>query len=121
MDTTAQDPVLDEEIRLSEYISALKRAKGRVLIFVIACTIIATVTGFLLPRKYTAVIVVAPVTNAPGGGRLGGLSGMVSQLGGLASLAGISLGEDTERAETLAVLESAALTERYIAQNNLLP
>lgn len=121
MDTTAQDPVLDDEIRLSEYLAALRRARWRVLVFVIACTLATTTIGFLLPRKYTAVIVVAPVTNAAGGSRLGGLSGMVSQLGGLASLAGISLGEDTERAEILAVLESAALTERYIAQNNLLP
>ena len=111
----------DEEIRLAEYLAVLKRARWRVAAFIIACTIGATLTGFLLPRKYTAVIVVSPVTNASGGGRLGGLSSMVSQLGGLASLAGISLGEDTQRAETLEVLESSALTERYIAQNNLLP
>lgn len=121
MDTITQEPRLDEEIRLSEYLATLKRARWRVAIFVIACTVVATVVGFLMPRKYTAVIVVSPVTNASGGGRLGGLSSMVSQLGGLASLAGISLGEDTQRAETLEVLQSAALTERYIAQNNLLP
>lgn len=121
MDTRAQAPVTDDEIRLSEYLAVLKRARWRVAAFVIACTIGATLTGFLLPRKYTAVIVVSPVTNASGGGRLGGLSSMVSQLGGLASLAGISLGEDTQRAETLEVLESSALTERYIAQNDLLP
>ena len=117
----AQQPVVDEEIRLSEYLSVLKRARWRLTAFVVACTLCATIVGFLLPRKFTTVIVVSPVTSTPGGGRLGGLSSMVSQLGGLASLAGLSLGEDTQRAETLAVLESSALTERYIAQNDLLP
>lgn len=121
MDTTAQAPVIDEEIRLSEYLAVLKRARWRLAAFIVACTLGATILGFLLPRKYTAVIVVSPVTSASGGARLGGLSSMVSQLGGLASLAGISLGEDTQRAETLEVLESSALTERYIAQNDLLP
>lgn len=121
MDTIAQSSVLDEEVRLAEYIVVLRRARWRILTFVIACTILATIAGLVLPIKYTAVIVVAPVTNSSSGGRLGGLSSMVSQFGGLASLAGISLGEDTQRAETLAVLESGALTERYIAQNNLLP
>lgn len=121
MDTIAERTVLDEEIHLTEYTAALRRARWRILGFVAACTILAAIAGLVLPTKYTAVVVVSPVTNSPTGSGLGGLSSMISQFGGLASLAGISLGEDSQRAETLAVLESGALTERYIAQNDLLP
>lgn len=120
MNTIAQSPA-DQEIRLSEYLAVLRRTRWRLGSFVIACTLGAMLAGLILPTKYTAKIVVAPVTSSPSAGRLGGVASMVSQFGGLASLAGISLGEDTQRAETLAVLESSALTERYIEANDLLP
>ena len=61
-----------------------------------------------------------PSSTRPSGGQMGGMSSVISQFGGLASLAGIPPGQDAKRAETLAALESAALTERYIAQNDFL-
>jgi uncharacterized protein involved in exopolysaccharide biosynthesis len=114
-------PTLDEEITLAEYFGALRAGRWAILTFVAACTLAGLAAGLLRPTRYTASIVVAPVSSSPTGGQMGGVGGLISQFGGLASLAGISLGEDAKRAETLAVLESSALTERYIAQNNLLP
>jgi len=45
----------------------------------------------------------------------------MSQFSGLASLAGLSQAGDSTKSESLAVLESEALTEEYIRKNNLLP
>lgn len=69
-------------------------------------------------KWYQATIVLSPVSNTNTGG-MG--SGMASQLGGLAALAGISVGGDSKKSESLAVLQSEALTEKYIDQNKLLP
>lgn len=121
MDTIAPHPIVDDEIRVAEYMLALRRARWRIASFVAGCMLCGAAAGLLLPKEYTAVIVVAPVSSSSGSGGMSGLAGMASQFGGLASLAGITIGEDTERAETLAVLESSALTEQYIADNNLLP
>jgi uncharacterized protein involved in exopolysaccharide biosynthesis len=124
MDLLAESPrtsVVDEDISLAEYMAVLRRGRWRALAFVVACTLAGLIAGLLLPRKYTAVIVVTPVMQSQTGSQLGGLSGLASEFGGLASLAGISFGQDAQRAETLAVLESSALTERYMADNHLLP
>jgi uncharacterized protein involved in exopolysaccharide biosynthesis len=91
---------------------------GITLVFVVASGIAA----WTLPKEYEAKITISPTSSPAGGGQLGGLGGLASQFGGLASLAGISLGgENSKKAESVAVLQSEALTERYIKENNLLP
>jgi uncharacterized protein involved in exopolysaccharide biosynthesis len=50
-----------------------------------------------------------------------GTSGLMSQFSGLASLAGIQTADDSRKSEALAVLQSEALTEKYISDNHLLP
>jgi len=114
-------PTLDDEITLAEYFRVIRRARWRIFGFVAVCTVAALLLGLLRQTRYTAVIVVAPVSSSSSGSQMGGVSSIISQFGGLASLAGISIGQDAKRAETLTVLESGALTERYIADNNLLP
>lgn len=125
MDLVAQPPVPasveDQNITLSEYLGVLRRGRWLIAAFVAVCALAGALLGILRPTKYTAVIVVSPVSSTSGGGQLGGISSLVSQFGDIASLAGLSTGEDSKRAQTLAVLESGALTENYIAANNLLP
>ena len=88
------------------------------LAFVVACGIAA----WTIPKEYRASITISPTSSPSAGGQIGGLGGLASQFGGLASLAGISLGgENSRKAESVAVLQSEALTERYIKENNLLP
>lgn len=53
---------------------------------------------------------------------MGAVGSTISQLGGLASLAGLNVGGGgTAKDEALATLESQALTDKYIQQNHLLP
>lgn len=124
MDSTAQTPsdsVADDDISIAEYFAVLRRARWLILGFVAACTLGGAITGLLLPAKYTATVVVAPVSSSSSGEHMGGLSSLVSQFSGLASLAGLSIGQSSQASQTLAVLNSYALTERYIAKNHLLP
>jgi len=66
-------------------------------------------------------VLLSPVATSAAGGGLSGLSSLAPQLSGLAALAGISIGEDSGKAESVAVLQSDALTQRYIREQNLLP
>jgi hypothetical protein len=52
---------------------------------------------------------------------MGRLSGAGSQVGGLASLIGLSFNGDSNKEEALAMLQSEALTQRYITEHDLLP
>ncbi len=92
--------------------------------FVLCLTMLITVSvGFAarsMPKSYRAVVLLSAATTSAS--QMGGAGGLASQFGGLASLAGISVGGgDTQKAESLAVLQSEALTEKYIRDNNLLP
>jgi uncharacterized protein involved in exopolysaccharide biosynthesis len=81
----------------------------------------AVTAAWLVPKKYEASLLLSPVVNQPSAGGLGALTSAVSQLGGIASLAGLSMsGNSGARAESLATLQSEALTQRYIEENHLL-
>ncbi len=126
MGTTTDDCSLPtspgrEEISLRELVGIVWQ--GKWLIFVVTALFGLTfgIVAWKTPRLYEAAILVSPTSESPGGGQLGGMSGMASQFGGLASLAGISLSGDSKKWESVAVLKSKALTEQYIRDNNLLP
>ena len=121
MDSTYPNPAEQPELRLSELLNALRRRKWLISCFVVASMAAAGLVGWWLPKSYKAVIVISPVSSTQGSGQLGGMGSLLSQFGGLASLAGLSPGSDTKRAESLAVLQSEALTEKYIEQHDLLP
>jgi len=111
----------NQEVNLSELTDALRRSKVLVLCVTAIFGAAALAAAFLFPKKYEATIVVSPVTSNSGGGMQAGLSSMASQFSGLASLAGISTQGDSRKWEALAVLQSEALTEQYIQQNDLMP
>jgi uncharacterized protein involved in exopolysaccharide biosynthesis len=79
--------------------------------------------AWVLPRWYEAQTVLEPVTTQAGTGGLGGaLGSTLSQLGGVASLVGVSLGGASGGSqEAIATLQSEVLTEQYIRTHNLLP
>lgn len=103
---------------MKDFVQTLLLYRYRIAAFVITCTIVVGVVSFLIQRQYDAAIVISPVTTASdkplGGGALGSLSG-------LAALAGMSLGSDSKKNESLATLESQAILQRYIVENNLMP
>lgn len=74
--------------------------------------------AFILRPVYQARVLIVPVKDDAVSG---GLSNIVGQLGGLASLAGLGAGGDTKRNENVAILMSRGFTERFIRQENLVP
>jgi uncharacterized protein involved in exopolysaccharide biosynthesis len=83
-------------------------------------TLISIVIAIFTTPAYLASTVLVPASAGRGG--LAGLSSALGQFGGIASLAGISLGsEDSEVAESLAVLGSRQFLASYITSRNLLP
>ncbi|MDB6087309.1 MAG: polysaccharide chain length determinant protein [Gammaproteobacteria bacterium] len=121
MDTKIRRPIPQDEISLKEILQLLRRRKWAVLLVTAVFTIVAGVAAKMTPKTYKAAVIVSATTNTPGSGQSGGLSSMVSQFSGLASLAGLAMGGDSHRAESIAVLQSEALTEGYIRDNDLLP
>ena len=69
-----------------------------------------------IPNQYRATALVSP---AQGSG--GGLSGALGQLGGLASLAGVSIGggESSEAQVAQEIMRSRGFIEEFISENNL--
>lgn len=83
-------------------------------------TLFAGVAGVVIPKTYKAAATLAPVTSEPGAQELRGLGSLTSAVSSLASIAGLSVGTENTSAQSLAVLQSEFLTEKYIEQNNLI-
>lgn len=122
MDIQTRVSTVGEEVTLAHQMRTLWRRKWLVVCVTVATTAIATAIAFLMPKEYEASVLVMPVSDSGArGGFGGGLSSLASQFGGLASLAGLSIGDNGKKSESIAVLQSEALTESYINQNHLLP
>lgn len=109
----------EEGVSLREFLFFLWRSRWLALAAGVICAIAAALAAWIVTPQYTASVVLLPVSTR--GGSLG-LGGSVSELSGLASLAGINLsGANQVKTEALATLESEVLTEQYIRQHDLLP
>lgn len=86
-----------------------------------AMTLVAGVASWLMPEKFQATVVISPVSEDYSSGRLAGIGAVLSQVGGLASLAGISTTASSIREESIATLQSSSLTQDFIETNGLLP
>lgn len=109
-----------EEIGLREFADIIWRGRWIVFGLTVLVTLGAGIAATLLPKQYSASTIVSPARDQDSDG-LGGLSSLASQFGGVASLAGLSVGGNNDKAETVAVLQSAVLTQNYIRERNLLP
>lgn len=121
MDIVNSQIVDSEELSLREYLLMLGRAKWLIVSTVALVTFATAAAALLLPKTYVATVLMAVAHNNTGGSQLGALGSLVSEVGGLSSLTGINPDEDSKKAESVAVLQSEVLTERYIAENHLLP
>ena len=110
---------LDEsdEVRLLDLWRAVWNGKWLIVLSSIAFAMLAIAMSFLITPQYRSQAVLSPVGSSGGGG----LASLAGQFGGLASLAGITLGAEDNVAESIAILKSRALTERFIRERNLLP
>lgn len=110
-----------EPLNLKTFVLLLLRQKWLVLSMTAAFGVAAAVAAWLLPSEYDGIAMISPLGSESGGGGFGGLSSLASQFSGLASLAGFSVTGDTRKAESIAVLQSNAITEQFIRDNDLMP
>ncbi|WP_310649689.1 MULTISPECIES: Wzz/FepE/Etk N-terminal domain-containing protein [unclassified Colwellia] len=107
----------DDEIDLAELWRAIW--SGKYIIIVISIIFAASSVAFALskPDIYKASILLAPASSDSGGG-MGALAG---QFGGLASLAGISLGGGSDKiALALEIIKTRSFLENFISKHELL-
>ena len=121
MDAKTRLSIPEDEVSLKEVLRLLQRRKWQVVYVAVVFTGLAGLAAWLTPNTYRASIIVSAVTTTPGSGQGGGVGAMVSQFSGLASLAGLALGGDSHKFESIAVLQSETLIEGYIRDNDLLP
>ena len=106
----------DDEIDLRELFGVLWAAKFKIIAITAAFAVGSVFYALSIPNQYKATSLLAP---AQSGG--GGLSSALGQLGGLASLAGVSIGggESSESQIAQEVMKSWSFIESFIADNNL--
>jgi capsular polysaccharide biosynthesis protein len=109
------------DISIWEVLGSVWRLKWTTVLVATALSIAAGSVALILPKQYQATVTVSPVAEESGGGRLGALGSVLSEVGGLSSsLSSLTGSGGTQKAEYTAVLQSEAVTENYIRSKGLL-
>jgi len=109
----------EDEIDLLEYWRVIWGNRKLIVGVVFAVALLAAGISLTMPNIYRAEILLAPVSDE--GSKSGGLSSALGGLGGLASMAGISLGGGGSVEENLAVLKSREFLWQFIKDQKLMP
>jgi uncharacterized protein involved in exopolysaccharide biosynthesis len=119
MENTNKLIINNDEISLSELVTAIWSDKWKVFFITVAFTLLAVIYSLSLPNKYTAKLVVAPAQNEA----KSGLGGLASQYSGLAAMAGINLGGgDSSRInQAIELMRSWPFLEGFYNKYNLKP
>ena len=111
-----------DEISFSDLLAFLARNIFLILACAIGCMLAAGAAAWILPSKYEGVVLLATVNSQSASSGLGGLASAVSQLGGVASLAGLNVSAaSSSKAEAIATLQSQIISEKFIEDSDLLP
>jgi uncharacterized protein involved in exopolysaccharide biosynthesis len=102
------------EVDTASLLRVMWRRKFAIAAATLITTVAATVYAFSATQWYRAETVLMPRESGPSGG----LSGQLAQLGGLASIAGITLSQ-TSKQEPLGVLRSVGFAKRFVEQHDL--
>lgn len=107
----------NNEIDLTELLSVLWTGKWFVLGVTFLFAVIGALYSLSLPNKYTSKGVYAPVQNQSG------VSGLASQYGGLAAIAGINLGSGalSDIDQAVALVTSWPFLENVVENNKMEP
>jgi uncharacterized protein involved in exopolysaccharide biosynthesis len=105
-----------DEIDLRELLLALWLGRRLVVVITALFTLGAILFALLSPNYYQSSVVLAPAQNDSGG-----LSATLGQLGGLASLAGINLGDANGSEAQIAqeIMQSRGFIEQFIQQTDI--
>jgi uncharacterized protein involved in exopolysaccharide biosynthesis len=106
----------DDEIDLRELFMVLWAGKIKIVAITAVFTVASVIYALSVPNQYKATALLAPAQSSGGG-----LSGALGQLGGLASLAGVSIGggESSEAQIAQEIMKSWNFIEAFIADNDL--
>jgi len=114
----SQAPV-DDEIDLKELFLVLWSGKWLITAITGIAAVTSVVIALMLPNIYTANALLAPAEQSGGG-----MSALMQQYGGLASLAGVSLpgGEEASRAQLgMALMTSRGFIGDFVERRKILP
>ena len=106
----------DDEIDLRELFGVLWAGKIKIIAITAVFAIASVIYALSVPNQYKATALLAPAQSSGGG-----LSGALGQLGGLASLAGVSIGggESSEAQIAQEIMKSWNFIESFIADNDI--
>ena len=106
----------EDEIDLLELIRTLLQAWKTIVGITILCTGLAVAYALYAPEVFKAETLLAPAQEEKSGA-----SSTLSQFGGLAAMAGISIPSDSNVEQVVATLNSRKFLRTYINQNKLIP
>ena len=109
-------PSDEDEIDLLELIRTLLQAWKTIMVITILCTGLAVAYALYAPEVFKAETLLAPAQEEKSGA-----SSALSQFGGLAAMAGVSIPSDSNVEQVVATLNSRKFLRTYINQNNLIP
>jgi len=106
----------DDEIDLRELFGVLWSGKIKIIVITAIFAVGSVFYALSIPNQYKATALLAPAQSDGGG-----LSSALGQLGGLASLAGVSIGggESSESQIAQEIMKSWSFVEEFIADNEL--
>ena len=104
------------EIDLLDLIRLLLRSWKLIGFITTLVTAASVAYAFLAPETYKAETLLAPVEEEKAG-----VPSALSQFGGLATMAGISIPGDTDKEKVVATLKSRKFITRFLSEQNLLP
>ena len=106
----------EDEIDLRELFSVLWSSRRLILIITLTFTSLSVIYALVTPNQYRATILLAPAQQ-----NTGGISSALGHFGGLASLAGISLGDgqDSDARIAIEVMQSRSFIEQFIKQSSI--
>lgn len=112
-----QESSRNEELDLREFFNILWQGKWYVICITILFTLLGVFYALNLPNMYKSVGIYAPAKKD------GAVGGMAGQLGGLASIAGVSLGggESNDIDQAIALIVSWPFLDKVISDNELKP
>jgi uncharacterized protein involved in exopolysaccharide biosynthesis len=109
-------PSYEDEIDLLELIRTLLQSWKTIVGITILCTGLAVAYALHAPEVFKAETLLAPVQEEKSGA-----SSTLSQFGGLAAMAGISIPTSSNIERVLATLETRVFLKKFIEKKNLLP
>jgi len=106
----------DDEIDLRELFGVLWAGKIKIVAITAVFAIASVIYALSVPNQYKATALLSPAQSSGGG-----LSGALGQLGGLASLAGVSVGggQSSEAQVAQEIMKSWSFIEGFIDSNDL--